>query len=176
MTKQLEQLSAEFLKQRYTLMAFVKGMLRDDAVAEDVFQEVWIQLTKACEKGSEIRDLAKWSRGVARNLILKHWRSQRNSKIVVDSEILDIVAVSFDEQDDKREYWDERRRALRKCTQKLPENSRELLELRYDQNNPIAKVAETLGKSAASIMMKLSRLRKALAQCAKQSLESGAAS
>lgn len=166
-----EQLSAEFLKQRYSLMAFIRGMLRDDVLADDIFQEVWIQLYDACQKGTEIQDLAKWTRGVARNLILKHWRKERNSKIVVNSEILEIAVMVFDEQDEQREYWDQRRKALRQCIGKLPSGSRELLELRYDNKHPVAHIAEILNKSASSIMMHLSRIRKSLTQCAQQIIE-----
>jgi RNA polymerase sigma-70 factor (ECF subfamily) len=164
-------LTAEFLKQRYMLMAFIRGMLRDEDTAEDIFQEVWLQLAAAYEKGTEVKDLAKWSRGVARNLMLKHWRKTRTSKVTADSEMLDLVAVSFEEQDGNKEYWDVRRKAMRGCIEDLPEKSRKLLNLRYDKNNPIAKVAEKLDKTASSIMMTLSRLRKSIGQCAKRKIE-----
>jgi len=98
MKTQYEALSSEFLKQRYSLMAFIRGMLRDDSVADDIFQEVWVQLYNAFEKGTEIHDLAKWTRGVARNLILKHWRKERNSKVVVNSEIMYEIACGGDKK------------------------------------------------------------------------------
>lgn len=171
MNNKYEALSKEFLNQRHSLMAFIRGMLRDDVIADDIFQEVWVQLYQACENGTEIQDLAKWMRGVARNLILKHWRKERSSKVVVNSEILEITSVIFDEQDAQREYWDQRRKALRQCMGKLPVGSRQLLELRYDNKHPVARIAEILNKSAASIMMNLSRIRTSLSQCAKQIIE-----
>jgi RNA polymerase sigma-70 factor, ECF subfamily len=171
MNNQRDILSTEFLKQRYMLMAFIRGMLKDDNTAEDMFQEVWLQLAAACEKGVLINDLPKWSRGVARNLILKHWRKSKNGKAYADSEILDLVAVSFEEQDTNQKFWDEHRIALRECMDSLPENSRKLLKIRYEKNKPITLIAEKMNKSASSIMTTLSRLRKKLRGCAKLKLK-----
>lgn len=171
MDAQSKALSSLFLKQRHALQTFIRSMLRDDDAAEDVFQEVWLQFADAQQKGTEIQNLAKWSRGVARNLILKHWRRQRTSKVIADSEMLELVEEAFDEQDDREAYWESRRKALKACMKKLPEKSRQILDLRYEGDQPVAAVAEGLGKTTASVMMMLSRIRKSLSACAERALK-----
>jgi hypothetical protein len=49
--------------QRHSLTALIEGLVRDPAAAEDIFQEVWIRLVDAAEKGTEIQDLPRWCRG-----------------------------------------------------------------------------------------------------------------
>ncbi len=77
MTDRINSLSTRFMAERHSLMGFIYGMVRELATAEDLFQEVWIRLQAAVERGEPIADPGKWCRGVARNLILHYWRDQR---------------------------------------------------------------------------------------------------
>jgi RNA polymerase sigma-70 factor (ECF subfamily) len=174
MNDSFRTLTTEFLADQHRLMAFIIGMLRDYSAAEDIFQETWLQLADAIEKGTEIRDVRKWSRGVARNLILKHWRSTRAGKgslVMFDSELLDLVDVAFDEQDDRHAYWETRRRSLRECMAQLPPQSRAILAWKYEQRLPASAVAQRVNKTVEAVLMILSRLRKALAKCAEAKME-----
>ena len=149
-------------------------MLGDYPTAEDIFQETWLQVVDALEQNVEIRDVRKWSRGVARNLVLKHWRRQRSTRgglVVANSKLLEMVDVAFDEQDDEREFWEARRHALRDCVSQLPEKSRRLLSLKYDRGLKAAEVGEKLNKTAEAVLVALSRLRQALGKCAEERLE-----
>jgi RNA polymerase sigma factor (sigma-70 family) len=168
MSELFRDISAKFLADQHTLMAFIHAMLHDYHVSQDIFQETWLQLVDAMEKGVEIRDVQKWSRGAARNLILKHWRAQRSGAgglVVVNSELLDLAAAAFEEQDSRSEYWETRRRALSDCMAQLPPQSREILVLKYERQLSAAAVAKRLHKTAEAVLMILSRLRKLLARC-----------
>src|SRR5439155_6359944 len=100
MTERMKALTTRFVTERHALMGFIYGMVRNLAAAEDIFQEVWIRLQEATERGDAIADPAKWSRGVAKNLILHYWRDQRGAKVVADSELLDLVEQALDEHPD----------------------------------------------------------------------------
>jgi RNA polymerase sigma-70 factor, ECF subfamily len=168
---ELRTMSAQFLDQRHSLMAFIRGIVRDNDVAEDIFQEVWLQLAETIEKNGEVRDLPKWCRGTARNLVLRHWQKKKGQKVIADSSFLQHVETSFQEQEATRSYWDSRRDALRQCIEGLPATQKEILQLRYDAQLPIQTIAERVQKSVASIMMMLSRMRRAMAKCADQRLK-----
>src|SRR5215203_5586794 len=101
----LKDLAAQFMGQRHSLTAFIEGLVRDPAAAEDLFQEVWIRLADAAEKGTEIEDLPCWCRGVARNLILHHWRERRGTQEFADSKIVEFVETAFAEQPGAAERW-----------------------------------------------------------------------
>jgi len=166
----LKDLTTRFLAERHLLMAFIYGLVRDAATAEDLFQEVWLKLAEASEKGTAVDDLGKWCRGVARNLILHHWREKRSRTVVADSRIVDLAARAFDEQAASERFGPSRRQALLDCVAKLPGNSRELIHLKYEQGLTVESVAQRVRRPSAGIMMALSRVRKALGVCVEKRL------
>src|SRR5262245_27835616 len=166
----VKDLTSRFLAERHLLMSFIYGLVREAGAAEDIFQDVWVKLAEASEKGTRIDDLGKWCRGVARNLILHHWREQRSRTVVADSRIVDIAARAFDEQEAKGRYGPSRRQALIECVGSLPGHSRELIHLKYEQGLSVEAVAGRVQRPYAGIMMALSRVRKALAVCIEKRL------
>lgn len=170
MTDGLKDLTTRFLTERHLLMTFIYGLVRDAGIAEDLFQEVWVKLAEASEKGTRVDDLGKWCRGVARNLILHHWREKRSRTVVADSRIVDLAARAFDEQSASGRFGASRRQALIDCVAGLPGNSREILHLKYEQGLTVEAVAERVHRPTSGIMMALSRVRKALAVCVEKRL------
>src|SRR6185503_14867017 len=166
----LKDLTTRFLAERHLLLAFIYGLVRDAGVAEDLFQEVWLKLAEASEKGARVDDLGKWCRGVARNLILHHWRDQRSRTVVADSRIVDLAARAFDEQAAGGRFGSSRKQALLDCVASLPGNSRELIQLKYEQGLSVDSVAQRVRRPYSGIMMALSRVRKALGVCVEKRL------
>lgn len=171
MNKSDKSTLSEFLSDRYRLMAFIRAMVRDNHVAEDIFQEVWLRLDDTLRREIEIVNTASFCRGVAKNLILHHWRDQKRNQTGADPELLNLVQVAFEEQDAAQEYWRAREHALRDCIQKLPEHSIEVLSLKYNGGLPIAKVAARLNKTITAVTKLLSRLRQKLRDCVAETLE-----
>ncbi len=171
MAEQMKKLSAEFMAGRHTLMAYITGLVRDPHAAEDIFQEVWLKLAEAAERSEEIRHPARWCRGVARNLILHHWRDQRDRRMTVDDTLLERIEQSFAEQDDAAEKWAGWRDALVACTRELPKQSRRILNLKYARGVRVADIAGKLRKTETSVMKFLSRVRQALGQCIRKKLK-----
>lgn len=155
-------------------MAFIYGLVRDPHTAEDIYQDVWLKLANAMEKGVVIADQAKWCRKVAKNLIVQHWREQRDAKVIADStllEFVDYVETAFDEGDAREDRWSDRRYALNECVQALPEKSRQLLMLKYDEGFSISAIAAHLRQTSAAVVKALVRLRQALAICVEKKLK-----
>ena len=166
----LKDLTTRFLAERHLLMSFIYGLVRDAGVAEDLFQDVWLRLAEASEKGARVDDLGKWCRGVARNLLLHHWREQRSRTVVADSRIVDLAARAFDEQASGGRFGSSRKQALIECVSSLPGTSRELIQLKYEQGLSVDSVARRVGRPYAGILMALSRVRKALGLCVEKRL------
>jgi RNA polymerase sigma-70 factor (ECF subfamily) len=167
MADRIKALSSRFVAERHALLGFIYGMVRDLAAAEDILQEVWLRLAEAAERDEPIDDPGKWCRGVARNLILHHWRARRTAKVVADSELLEIVEQALNEHHD---FWAERRQALMECIDRLPEKSKQLLQMKYEQGLSFADMAERLQRSLESLKMSLCRVRQALLDCAERRL------
>ncbi len=170
----IQRAAAEFIHDRHRLGAFVGVMLRDAYAADDVIQEVWVRLAAEVEKGTVIESQPAWCRGVAKNLILKHWRRQRDAKVFADSEVLEVflarVDQAFAETDDSGDLWERRQQALDDCVATLPEKSRRLLSLRYEGRVPVEEVARRVGQSFDAVTKALYRLRQALSDCVERKL------
>jgi RNA polymerase sigma factor (sigma-70 family) len=153
----------------------VGGLLRDAHAAEDVIQEVWVRLAAEIEKGTAIENQPAWCRGVARNLILKHWRTQQTAKVVADSEVMEAflaqVVQAFAESDpDEADEWQRRQQALDDCVAALPEKSRRMLSLRYEARKSVEEVAKATGQTFDAVTKALYRLRQALTDCVERKL------
>jgi RNA polymerase sigma-70 factor, ECF subfamily len=168
MNNRLQQVSTEFLANRDGLASFILALAHDPHLAEDVFQEVWIRLTDAVERGIEIQDVVRWSRGVARNLLLEHWRKKRTAKVIMDSDLADLVEKAFDEDIVGEEIWAARGRALEECMGEMPSHSRDILRLKYHDGQSVAAIAGRIQKSVNNAMVILSRLRRVLADCVEE--------
>src|SRR5437588_5720606 len=168
-----EDLSAEFVAHRHELFSFIYALVRNVQDAEDICQEVWLRFSSAQQRGIHIEKPAQWSRGTAKNLILHYWRKQGAATVVADSELLDLVELAFAEGDDadEKEVWQLRRHALGECVQTLPDDSRQLISLRYDEGISITKVAEMVERSQGAVMMALSRIRRLLQSCVQAKLK-----
>jgi RNA polymerase sigma-70 factor (ECF subfamily) len=166
MTYTLKELTAEFLAHRQQLMAFVYGLCRNQHVAEDVLQEVWLKMATFVEKGGRIENPVSWCRTVAKNIVFQQWRSQKNAKVLSDSELLEFlnfVETAFVEND--REFPSDRQVALNDCVKDLPQKSKRLLFLKYDEALSITEIAESTQQSTDAVVKALLRLRKALSVC-----------
>lgn len=170
----LQLAAAAFIRDRHRLGAFVGGLLRDAHAAEDVIQEVWLRLAAEVEKGTVLDNQPAWCRGVAKNLVLKHWRKQRNAKVVADSAVLEVflarIDEAFAETDESTDLWERRQQALDECVAALPEKSRRLLSLRYEGRESVENVAGRIGQSFDAVTKSLYRLRLALSDCVERKL------
>ncbi|MBI5913546.1 RNA polymerase sigma factor [Candidatus Azambacteria bacterium] len=103
---------------------------------------------------------------VARNLVIDHWRAKEKHATV------DIEAASYvidDGNDVHREavLRDEGRYLLR-LLKNLPEESREILTLRYTDGLSFEEIAAIAGKSNIAVRVHTHRALKKLRSCAKE--------
>ena len=173
MNEYLKNLSNQFLAGRHLLMAFIYGLMRNAPAAEDIFQEVWVKLAEAAEKGIRIQYTAKWCRGVARNLVFEYWRERRKYPVAAEGELIELAEQAFNSQALEATVLSARRQALVECIEDLQEKPRKILSLKYEQGLSMATVARKIGSSTSAVMMALSRVRCALAQCVERKINFG---
>ncbi|MEY5025010.1 MAG: hypothetical protein RLZZ244_538 [Verrucomicrobiota bacterium] len=159
-----------FLESRALVEAHIMALVRDAALAEDVFQEVWVRFEKATRNGELIANIPAWCRAAARFVALEAWRGQRRTQPTPDQELATLVDRAYEEQDEQVEDWSRHAKVLGECMDALPPRSRELLERRYRQGEPVAVIAARLQQSLGSVKTALCRLRQALSECAHKKL------
>lgn len=165
-----------FVESRDLIQGHISALVRDAALAEDVFQEVWLRFESVTRRGEVIANVPKWCRSAARLVAMESFREQRREKATPDTELLDLIERAYNEQDGREEHWGEKTEALRLCIDELPQRSRDLISRRYYNGEAVATIASQLGQSAGSLKTALCRLRIALSECARKRLAARGAS
>jgi RNA polymerase sigma-70 factor (ECF subfamily) len=167
-----ELLVKTLLDARPRLVAGTVAVVRDVHLAEDVFQEVLLRALRMRESFSDAGGVLAWARVSARNLGIDHVRRAARLGEILSELALDALDARLEESGDAQRR---RAEAMRGCVEKLPEESRTLLRMRYDEGRKGEELARLLRRSEAAIYKALSRLHQALRKCIDERLaEEGA--
>jgi RNA polymerase sigma factor (sigma-70 family) len=166
-----EQLMAVLLRDREALFSFCWSILRDDELAEEVFQEV---CTLAVQKNATIADelhLAGWLRQAARRKAFESRRARAGEPQLLDNELLDLLEADW-------RRWDETPSAalmdsLRQCTDRLGDAARQIIDLRYGQGLKSGEIARRLNRHTETVYVALSRIHAKLAKCIRSRVAQG---
>ncbi len=168
-----ESLSRLFLQHRHMLLSYIHALVGDSNDAEDIFQEVGIRVMQKQQSPTDPREFAAWCRGIARNLVLHHWRSKRRSKVVADERLLDALELAFQEAEPAAELSRQRSLALADCLRMLADHSRDVANMRYFEGLTSVEIGERLARSSAAVRKMLSRVRAQLEECIEQRVALG---
>lgn len=156
-----------FLEHQADLRAFVGSMLRSTAARDDVVQETALVLWREFARYDRGRSFGAWARGIAGNKILQRLTQDGRSGVTLPAEALPAVLAAYDRTEESEPP---RREALEKCLQELPEKSRSLLALRYEQGLSLVQTAERVGSTMDAAHKALSRIRTKLQACIERRL------
>jgi RNA polymerase sigma-70 factor (ECF subfamily) len=160
---------------KYQDMVFTTSarIVRNDAQAEDIAQEVFIKAHEHFEMLSTSPSAGGWLKTVATNLSLNHvQRYRKRWKFFSEftggsgSEGEDAPAVEFAAPDTFFEGIDssERRAWVEEALGKLPDHQRVPLVLYHFEEIPYDEIAKRLGVSLAKVKTDILRARSALAK------------
>ncbi|MBN1672850.1 MAG: sigma-70 family RNA polymerase sigma factor [Kiritimatiellae bacterium] len=155
---------AQVLEHRDSIMAVIVAMSQDLAGSEDIFQETMLEIARGKERLDEVRDPVNWAKGVARNMVRRHWDAAKRTPTPVEQEALEYLAEIAQEEPDE-DVWDRKRRGLRTCVEQLSERNRELFLTRYGRNFKGPKLAKAIGMRVGSLRTTLIRVRRFLREC-----------
>ena len=171
---------------KYQDMVFTTSarLLKNDAQAEDIAQEVFIKAHEHFEMLSRSPAAGGWLKTVATNLSINHLQRYRNrwrffSELGgrTDSEGEEAPEVEFAAPDTFFEGVDseERRAWVEEALTKLPDHQRVPLVLYHFEDNSYDEIAKRLGVSLAKVKTDILRARAALAKILSRGGESLAA-
>ncbi len=162
----VEEVQRLFLRHGGVLRGFILGLLPDHNRAEDVFQEVFLTITRKAKEFTVGTNFLAWARSIARLKVLEACRSARNAPHSLDADALEALIDAAPEADDS---WGARREALAKCLGQLAPRAREILELRYSEEylSP-PRIASRLSWTVGAVHVALSRARKFLQECTRK--------
>jgi RNA polymerase sigma-70 factor len=143
------------------------AMLRDGWQAEDIVQQTFVDAFFHLDQYETGRDFAAWIKEIARNRVrMELRRAQREGRRLMAYEA--ALLNSPDAQSHDREArMDE---LLRRCRERLPPQTAELVRRRYESGCSFEELARELSRSVEAIRQLLSRARLALRDCVQKQL------
>lgn len=154
-----DRLHAEYRDRVY---AFALKRTRDAAEAEDIAQDVFIQVFRCIGSFEGRSSLLTWLFGITHHQICRRLRKRRLESQSLDAPGVAEVAgedVSVDRQVDAARLLDECQDVL---DEKVSPAQQEIFRLRYANSQSIREIAETLGKSRQAVKISLFRARRTL--------------
>lgn len=146
------------------LFRFLLRLTGDEPMAEDVFQQAWIQVAERIARYDARRPFAPWLFTVARNLALDQLRRLRPGSLEEAEEPAAPAAAPNDPH--ARAVARERSGRLADAVAALAPLDREVLALRFEAELPLAELAATLSvpvpTAKARLYRALARLRERL--------------
>lgn len=148
-----------YARHRGRLYRYLLRQLRDNALADEVFQDVWQRVISARAGWKPDAGFATWLYTIAHHRLGDHWRSLKHRPSApADAE--ERTARLADPDTPERVLSEfERRRQLQLALDDLPEEQREVLLLRLEQELTLEEIAEVTGVGRETVK---SRLRYAM--------------
>ena len=144
--------------------SYIGMMVKDDAVADDIFQETFIKAVKVIDEGryTDSGKFLSWVLRIAHNRVLDYFRREKANKQINESEAgYDVIGtLRFSEPTTEDEMMhSEMEQTIRNLIDLLPEEQQEVVRLRYYSKLSFQEIAE---QTEVSINTALGRMRYAL--------------
>jgi RNA polymerase sigma-70 factor (ECF subfamily) len=158
--KAFEELLSRYKNKIYTsIYLFVK----DDAKAEDIFQEVFIKVINTLRNGKYNHEgkFSQWVMRIAYNLCVDNFRRKKRRPTLQPTDEFDIFDVlkSNDLNGEQKIMRSQTHMRIRKLVDELPEEQREVVILRHYADMSFKEIAAL---TRVSINTALGRMRYAL--------------
>ncbi len=163
-----EELAVQIAAIQPRLYGFILKRLADREQTLEVLQCTNLVLCRKSEEFQSGASFAAWAFTIAKFQLMS-WRKLNASKrLVFTDQVCEILdrSVATEAAD-----VDARIPLLHRCLDRIEDEDHALVQRRYRDGEKIAAIAETLGKSADAIAMKLSRIRRQLADCVRMQME-----
>lgn len=147
-------MSIETVKDK--LFRFAMSMLRDEAEAKDVVQEVVIKLWKQRHTMDQIQNLEAWTMRLTRNLSIDKMRSRhRRHEPLEHANGLSSTTAAPDEKLERADQMIQ----LKKMIRQLPEKHRLVFQLRDIEGMTYKEIGEVLDMTSSQVKTNLFRAR-----------------
>lgn len=161
-----EQVLRLLLSGRTLLLAYIRSIVRDAHLAEDVFQDVSIvALRKRAEVVDEVH-FRGWIRRTARLEAMNVLRREGRLRQALPDGVLDALDQHWDNQDAESAH--ERSAWLAECLTKLTDRARQIVGWRYGDGISPARLAERLGRPINTVYVALARIHRTLGDCVRR--------
>lgn len=144
--------------------SYIGMMVKDDDVADDIFQETFIKAVRVIDEGryTDSGKFLSWVLRIAHNRVLDHFRREKSNKQINESDAgYDVLGTMRFAQPTVEDQMisSQIEEDVRTLVEMLPDEQREVVKLRYYSKLSFAEIAE---QTEVSINTALGRMRYAL--------------
>ena len=147
------------------LFGYLVTLLGNVHDAHDVLQETNLVLWRKMDDFTQGSDFGAWARKCAYFQALAFLRDRKRDRHLFDDDLLAQFAQFAEEATDAEHEAGDRILAMRDCLSRLPDRQRQLINLRYGQNQSVRQLAEDTDKKESAMKMMLMRIRQSLHTC-----------
>jgi DNA-directed RNA polymerase specialized sigma24 family protein len=151
------QAGEEYEKLRARLIYFFER--KGCRIPAELGDETINRVARKIEEGHEIKDLFKFSSGVARLVLLEHWDDPKREWDELDERL-------SSPRSDKSEFDDHQLECMKKCLQNLAPEERDLItrNCTLDKKGKV-EMARALGLTINALRLRVFRIRTRLHEC-----------
>jgi RNA polymerase sigma-70 factor (ECF subfamily) len=150
-------------KHKDKVFAFILSKIKNYNLSHDVFQDTFIKVINSLKRGkyNEEGKFVPWVMRIAHNLVIDHFRMQKKTRSIAPTKDFDIFDVISDNDKNAEENMIDNQISsdVRKLIEKLPEDQKEVLKMRYYRDLSFKEIAEI---TDVSINTALGRMRYAI--------------
>jgi len=154
----------QFFTHRAMLRAYLQATLRDGDLVDDTLSDVAVEVARCWDAYDPSLPFGPWVRGMARRLALKRLRGRRRVAPGRPDGVLDRLGGGMD-QTGEAVWLDAQKHQLRRCLEGLSGRSRELVRLRYFEEQRLDAIAGQSQLSMGALYTAFSRIHAALLRC-----------
>jgi RNA polymerase sigma-70 factor (ECF subfamily) len=160
-----------YARHHVRVFRFVVRLVRDEATAEDVISEVFLDVWRQAGRFEGRSTVSTWVLAIARFKALSSLRRRPDEKL--DDEVAEAIEDPLDDPEITLEKKD-KSASLRKCLMGLSPEHREIIDLVYYHEKSVEEVAEIVGIPQNTVKTRMFYARKRLAELLKaQGIERG---
>lgn len=157
-----------FSKCQCSLYAFILGMTRNTADADDLLQELNVALWKKRNSFDPKHDFFRWAIGFARIEIKNYRRKNAKSRLLFSDDVLNTLAADWPND---VSHHEQRLAALAACVNKLGSVEHQFISGFYRKNVSVNELAVLHNTPASTIYKVLNRARESLFRCVQRTIE-----
>jgi RNA polymerase sigma-70 factor, ECF subfamily len=154
-----------FARHHVRIYRFVLRMVRNEATAEDLISEVFLDVWRQAEKFEGRAAVSTWMLSIARFKALSVLR--RRPEVELDEEMAGAIEDHADDPEVALAKKD-KGGALRQCLTKLSAEHREIIDLVYYHEKSVEEVAGIVGIPEATVKTRMFYARKKLSELLKE--------
>lgn len=155
------------LRYKNSLYQYILSLVKNESIAEDLFQDVFISLFKHAGTYKPEGKFKAWLFLTARNKVLNYWRDSKNETSLDQTDEDGNAYLQETLADDSRPVleelsWQELQETVRQALEKLSPRQREMMYLR--QFMSFQEIADTVGRPLGTVLADCHRAVKKIRQ------------